>query len=97
MSPSVTSTTSTSGTGDQSTAGLIKNKTADKDMFLKLLVAQLRNQDPLKPSGGTEFIAQLAQFQQLEQSMNTGQDISAMRKVMDQYTAGTTPTTESNS
>jgi len=48
-------------------------------MFLQLLVAQLRNQDPLNPSDGTAFIAQLAQFQQLEQSINTGQDIAAIR------------------
>ena len=92
MSPSVTSTNSTSGMGDQSTAGLVKTKTADKNMFLELLVAQLRNQDPLKPSGGTEFIAQLAQFQQLEQSMNTGQDIAAMRQTLDQYLGGAAPT-----
>ncbi|HEY1335957.1 MAG TPA: flagellar hook capping FlgD N-terminal domain-containing protein, partial [Bryobacteraceae bacterium] len=47
-----------------------KSKDIDKNMFLQLLVAQLRNQDPLNPSDGTQFIAQLAQFQQLEQSIN---------------------------
>jgi flagellar basal-body rod modification protein FlgD len=57
--------------------------TVDKNMFLQLLVAQLRNQDPLNPSDGTQFVAQLAQFQQLEQTMNTGQDIAAMRQDLD--------------
>jgi flagellar basal-body rod modification protein FlgD len=38
----------------------------DKDAFLKLLVAQLKYQDPLNPASGTEFIAQTAQFTQVE-------------------------------
>lgn len=40
---------------------------ADKDTFLKLLVAQLKNQDPLAPQDGTQFVAQLAQFSALDQ------------------------------
>jgi flagellar basal-body rod modification protein FlgD len=54
-------------------------------MFLQLLVAQLKNQDPLNPVQGTEFVTQLAQFQQLEQSINTGQDVSAIRGDIDQF------------
>lgn len=37
-----------------------------KDAFLKLLVSQLQNQDPLEPTGNAEFVAQLAQFSSLE-------------------------------
>jgi len=58
-----------------------------KNMFLQLLVAQLKNQDPLNPADGTQFMTQLAQFQQLEQSMNTGQDITAIRQDLDTATA----------
>ena len=44
-----------------------------RDQFLNLLVTQLRNQDPLEPITDQEFIAQLAQFSQLEsiQALNT--------------------------
>lgn len=47
---------------NQSTA----NKELGKNEFLNLLVAQLNNQDPLSPQSNGEFIAQLAQFSQVE-------------------------------
>jgi flagellar basal-body rod modification protein FlgD len=41
-----------------------------KDDFLLLLIAQLRNQDPLDPMDNSQFVAQLAQFSSLEQMEN---------------------------
>ena len=52
-------------TDTSATAAQAKTKT-DKDMFLKLLVAQLKYQDPSKPADSTQFMAQTAQFSALE-------------------------------
>lgn len=46
------------------------NSELGKDAFLQILVAQMKNQDPLNPTSDTEYIAQLAQFSQLEQLQN---------------------------
>lgn len=47
-----------------------KNDEIDKDAFLKLLMTQLSNQDPLNPMEDTEFIGQMAQFTTIEQIQN---------------------------
>ncbi len=49
-----------------------------KEDFLKLLVAQLRYQDPLNPNDPTEFTAQLAQFSSLEQQFATNAHLAKM-------------------
>ena len=52
----------------------------EKDSFMKLLVTQLSNQDPMSPSDPTQFVSQLAQFTSLEQlvSVNEGLNVIAM-------------------
>lgn len=86
MSP-IGATSGTAGQTTNSSAAPSPATTVDKNMFMQLLVAQLRNQDPMSPSDGTQFIGQLAQYQQLEQSVNSGQDIAAMRQDLDQLLA----------
>jgi flagellar basal-body rod modification protein FlgD len=55
---------------------------ASEQTFLKLLVAQLENQDPMQPQDGTQFVAQLAQFSSLEQEVQMRTDLDSISKVM---------------
>jgi flagellar basal-body rod modification protein FlgD len=49
-----------------------KSKTAvDYDSFLKLLIAQMKNQDPTQPMDSTQYVAQLATFSQVEQTVQS--------------------------
>ena len=50
--------------------GRAHNNEMDKDAFLRLLITQLANQDPMHPMEDKEFIAQMAQFSTLEQINN---------------------------
>ena len=58
------------------------NPLATEDMFLRLLVTQLRNQNPLHPADGTQFLAQLAQFSTLEQETRARADLDAILKTL---------------
>ena len=63
----VTGAGSTTGTGTgTSTSTPAATKDFDKDTFLKLLVAQLKYQDPSNPTDATQFMSQTAQFTVVE-------------------------------
>lgn len=65
------------------------NQTMDKNAFLKILAAELSNQDPSKPTDNTAYVSQMAQFANIEQVANlnsnlrfTGAAALVGRKVM---------------
>lgn len=64
---------------EQSTQGT-KRGELGKDDFLQLLITQMRYQDPLEPVKDTEYIAQLAQFNSLEQMQNLNKSIDSMHE-----------------
>ena len=57
------------------------------NQFLKLLVAQLQNQNPLSPQDGSAFVAQLAQFSSLEQMTNISSGVDTLSKSQSWQTA----------
>jgi flagellar basal-body rod modification protein FlgD len=63
--------------GNDSSQGPLGTPKADldKSAFMKLLVAQLQNQDPLQPTDNQAFIAQLAQFSSLEEMQGVNQNL----------------------
>jgi flagellar basal-body rod modification protein FlgD len=70
INAALTSATATSGTSEKSGLG--------KDAFLKLVVTQLQNQNPLDPIGNSDFLAQLAQFGSLEQSQQLNENLTEL-------------------
>ncbi len=54
------------------------NNTLGKDEFLKILMTQLQNQDPLNPMEDKEFISQMATFSSLEQMMQMSKSIDSL-------------------
>jgi flagellar basal-body rod modification protein FlgD len=65
VNPNPAPTATSSTTNDAAAA------TIDYDAFLQLLIAQMKNQDPTKPMESTDFVAQLATFSQVEQSVQS--------------------------
>jgi flagellar basal-body rod modification protein FlgD len=66
--------------GSSATSTDPNNNLASEQTFLKLFVAQLQNQDPLNPNeqDPTQMVSELAQFSELEQLVNIGQNVQSI-------------------
>lgn len=73
----VASTTSTAAGGVPAGEG----QSLGKDDFLKLMIAELQAQNPLQPANGTEYVSELAQFTQLEQTTNLAESSERQQAV----------------
>src|SRR5512140_410900 len=93
ITPSATTATSASASSSSTptatataTNGVTNSSQAlDKNTFLKLMMVQMQNQDPLNPSDPTSYIGELAQLTTLEQTTNMAE--SASQTAAEQHTA----------
>jgi flagellar basal-body rod modification protein FlgD len=69
---------SNSSDASSGSASSATDSSSQKEVFLQLLVAQLKNQDPTTPSDPTAFVTQLAQFTQLEQTLAIRKDTDTL-------------------
>jgi len=76
MSTAIASVTST--VAGSSTVGAPGQKALGKDDFLKLLLTQLQNQDPLSPVDNSQMLAQLAQFSSVEQMQSVASGLDSL-------------------
>jgi flagellar basal-body rod modification protein FlgD len=58
----------------------------DQESFLRLLITQMQNQDPLNPMDNAEFTQQTTAFSQLEQTINIGETLTAMNEALNSQT-----------
>jgi flagellar basal-body rod modification protein FlgD len=73
-----TSTVASASQAAQQPANAQGSDVLGKNEFLKILTAQLANQDPTQPMDSNAFVAQLAQFSSLEQAQNTNDTLTQM-------------------
>lgn len=75
-------------TSNVKTAASTSKTELGKEQFLTILVAQLKNQDPLSPMDNSQFVAQMAQFSSLEQLMNINEKMDTVQTSMDTSLGG---------
>lgn len=78
---SSTTPTTSSGTQQSGDTELLTSNSLGKDDFLKLLVTELQNQDPVNPMDDSQFMAQMAQFSTLEQTTNVASEVTQLSSI----------------
>ncbi len=78
---------SVSGVSTTSSAPAVATSAADKaklnyDSFLRLLVAEMKNQDPTEPKDTSQYLSQLASFSAVEQGVNTNKKLDSLMTSM---------------
>ena len=76
VSPSASLNNLTPAASNSSGSSSQTDSLTNENTFLKLLVSQIQNQDPLNPADGVQFLTQLTGFSQLEQLMQINQELA---------------------
>jgi flagellar basal-body rod modification protein FlgD len=90
MNMAIQNVQATQNSNQNGAAKALADKTVTQDDFLRLLIVQLQNQDPLQPMDNQEFAAQLATFNSLSQLIEINDKLGAMQNgqgSMSQYNA----------
>ncbi len=74
----VSSILNTTKTAQQTPETKSAAPTLDYNAFLHLLIAQMRNQDPMEPMKSSDYVAQLATFSQVEKTIQTNERIASL-------------------
>jgi len=88
------SNTNNNGSGGSNAITNAAGGSLGKDEFVKLLVTQMQNQDPLNPMDGKDLAVQLAQFSSVEQLMNINSKLDSLTAAL--TASNTTPTGSNN-
>lgn len=80
-------TSQAAGTPEQAQGGALGSSLGKND-FLKLLVTQMKNQDPINPMDGTKMASQLAQFNSVEQLINLNDGMQALAESQQMLNSG---------
>ena len=100
MTPSISPTTSAAAqAGVTTSASTSAGSTPDvtEGVFLQLLVAQLKNQDPTSPTDPTQFVGELAQFSELEQDISINQNTQTIAADVNQLAGAAGSSSSANS
>jgi flagellar basal-body rod modification protein FlgD len=71
-------TSPTSAKTNDTTTSMTSGATVDYNQFLQLLIAQMRNQDPMNPTDSSQYMSQLAQLSSVEQAVQTNTKLDSL-------------------
>jgi flagellar basal-body rod modification protein FlgD len=78
----VTTSTALQNSTETTTSEAAKSASLDYTAFLRLLIAQMQNQDPTNPADPAEWMGQIASFSNVEQAIQTNAKLDAMMTSM---------------
>jgi len=82
VNPITATNAATQAPGTTKVAEAPTTQSNDYQMFLKLLTAQIKNQDPLSPMDATQFVQQTATFSQVEQAVKANTTLSSLQATL---------------